>query len=99
MHIEYPGEVTNNQAEYMTLIAGLRAIIFDCASLGIPADELALEVRSDSQLLVNQVTGRWKIKNAELRRLHAIVCDLLGSFARWNVIWHPRSESVRILGH
>ena len=98
-NVEYPDKKTNNQAEYLTLIAGLRAILFDCESLDLPIEELAVEVRSDSQLLVNQLTGRWKVKNQELKRLHGIAGELLASFDRWKLIWHPRSESVRILGH
>lgn len=97
--IEYPGQTTNNQAEYQTMIAGLRAIIFDCEALDIRPGETSVEVRSDSQLLVNQVNGDWKIKNPGLRTLHATASALLGRFAGWDLIWHPRSESVRILGH
>jgi ribonuclease HI len=97
--ILYPGKTTNNQAEYMTLIAGLRSILFDCQALGLSSREVSVEVRSDSQLVVNQVNGRWKIKNAELRKLQIDATKLLGQFAKWELGWHPRSESVRILGH
>ena len=97
--ISYPGKTTNNQAEYMTLIAGLRSILFDCRALGIDPLETTLEVFSDSQLVVNQVNGRWKMKNAELRKLQAEATKLLGQCRSWELSWHPRSESVRILGH
>lgn len=98
-HVAFPGKTTNNQAEYQTLVAGLRAIIFDCQALAIPPGDLRIEIWSDSQLVVNQVNGKWKIKNAGLRKLQSEVLANLESFAKWTLIWHPRSESVRILGH
>jgi probable phosphoglycerate mutase len=97
--ITYPGLTTNNQAEYQTMIGGLRAILFDCETLGIPPKTIGVDVRSDSQLLVNQVNGTWKIKHPGLRELHAEATNLLARFRRWELIWHPRAESVRILGH
>ncbi len=98
-HIEFPGTTTNNQAEYMTMIAGLRAIIFDCQALGMGPESLSVEVRSDSQLVVNQLNGKWKIKNQGMRRLHGESAELLDRFKRWTLTWHSRKESVRILGH
>jgi ribonuclease HI len=55
------GIATNNVAEYSALIAGLRA----AAELGV--DEL--EVVSDSELMVRQMTGVYKVKNEALREL------------------------------
>ncbi|HLT18985.1 MAG TPA: ribonuclease HI family protein [Thermomicrobiales bacterium] len=97
--VSYPGLTTNNQAEYQSLIAGLRAVLFDCAALGLDPADLSIEVRTDSQLVVNQLNGRWKIKNAQLRELHDAARELLQHFKRWRLAWHPRTESVRILGH
>jgi ribonuclease HI len=97
--VSFPGVTTNNQAEYQSLIAGLRAVLFDCESLGLDPSTLAIEVRSDSQLVVNQLNGAWKLKNAGMRELHATTIELLQHFKRWSVVWHRRSESVRILGH
>jgi ribonuclease HI len=55
------GVATNNQAEYRALLAGLEA----ASRSGV--DEL--EVVSDSELLVKQMTGEYRIKNAALREL------------------------------
>jgi ribonuclease HI len=55
------GVATNNVAEYSGLIAGLRRAI----ELGIPA----LEVVSDSELMVKQMRGEYRVKNAALRGL------------------------------
>ena len=60
----YLGVTTNNVAEYSGLVAGLRAAV------EIDPDA-AIEVRMDSRLVVEQMSGRWKIKHEELRRLAA----------------------------
>ena len=96
--LEFPGLVTNNQAEYRSLIAGLQAAITALGGEAAACDH-TLEVRSDSQLLVEQLHGRWKVRNADLRPLHAEALQLMKAFRSWNMLWHPRTESVRILCH
>ncbi len=66
------GTVTNNVAEYEALLAGLRvATAAGCAQL---------EVRSDSELLVRQMTGAYKVKNAGLKPLFSSACGLVATF-------------------
>jgi ribonuclease HI len=60
-HGEAIGVATNNVAEYRALVAGLRKAV------ELRIDEL--EVVSDSELLVKQMRGEYKIKNAALREL------------------------------
>jgi ribonuclease HI len=60
-HGERIGVATNNVAEYRALIAGLQK------ALEVGVDEV--DVVSDSQLLVRQMTGEYKVKNEALRRL------------------------------
>ena len=57
------GNATNNVAEYRALIAGLEA----AADQGVPA----LEVVMDSELVVRQMTGQYRVKNEGLKPLHA----------------------------
>lgn len=97
--ITLPGLTTNNQAEYQALIGALRAVLYDCHALGLDPADLRINVLSDSQLIVNQVNGDWKVKNAQLGKLRAVALALLQHFKQWSLSWHPRSESVRILGH
>jgi probable phosphoglycerate mutase len=68
------GTATNNVAEYRGLIAGLEK----AAELGV--DEL--EVVSDSELLVRQMTGEYKVKNEALRELNEEASDLERSFGK-----------------
>jgi ribonuclease HI len=62
------GTATNNVAEYRALVEGLR----QAAELGV--DEL--EVVSDSELLVRQMKGEYKVKNETLRALHDEASEL-----------------------
>jgi len=59
----YLGHVTNNVAEYRALIAGLEAAVGHGPEL--------LEVRMDSELVIRQMTGQYRVKNAGLKPLNA----------------------------
>jgi len=88
--------VTNNQAEYMTLIAALERLL---GLLGERARSVRLVVRGDSQLVIRQLLGQWKVRNAELAPLHQRALMLLRRFGSHELVWQPRSESVKVLGH
>ena len=94
--LDYPGLVTNNQAEYRTLIAALETLQ---RHLGTAAPATAVAVNGDSQLVVNQVNGTWKVRHPDLQPLHARAVALLRDFGRAEVVWHRRAASVRVLGH
>ena len=64
-HKERIGKATNNQAEYCALIKAL-----ELASRYRPAEVVCT---SDSELLIKQVQGEYKIRNTELQRLHAML--------------------------
>lgn len=66
------GKATNNQAEYQALIDGLKAVE------DWKPDRL--DVFLDSKLVVEQVNGRWKVKEPELKQLHAQATELLKQF-------------------
>ena len=88
--------VTNNQAEYRTLIAALEDLI---ERLGPDAGNADLTVRGDSKLVIEQVAGRWKVKNVELKSLCQRAGDLIAVFGRTDLVWQPRAKSVGALGH
>lgn len=93
---EYGMQVTNNVAEYRTLIAALSWL---AETLGERSREAVVEVRGDSQLVIFQVTGRWKIKKPHLGALASDVRMLMMRFKSVSLDWHPRIMSVRRLGH
>jgi ribonuclease HI len=80
------GETTNNVAEYTAAILGLER----AAALG--ARDVLL--RSDSQLLVNQLTGRYRVKTAHLQPLHRRVRELAAGFDRVRFEHVPRERNV-----
>jgi ribonuclease HI len=88
--------VTNNQAEYLTLIHGLERVALERAGA---LKDTSVIVRGDSQLVINQVLGRWKINNAGLLPLALRARTLIANFGKTELLWHARQNSVRTLGH
>lgn len=93
---DYVGRITNNQAEYMTLIRSLRWL---ADSLGSNAAKKSVEVWGDSQLVINQLSGVWKVRNEGLRPLVQEAHNELARFGKTQLRWHPRAFSVARLGH
>jgi ribonuclease HI len=81
----YVGTATNNRAEYLALIDGLRKVA--------EWKPDALEVYMDSQLVVEQVSGRYKVRHADLQPLHRQALGLLRGFPRVNVSHVPRERN------
>jgi ribonuclease HI len=77
------GRATNNVAEYRALLLGIQL----AAELG--AGEL--ELVGDSELIVRQVEGRYKVKDATMKELHGQVKAALAPFDGWS-IRHVRRE-------
>jgi len=77
------GEATNNVAEYRALLYGIEL----AERLGAGAVELI----GDSELIVRQVEGRYKVKDSGLRELHGQVREALKAFDEWS-IRHVRRE-------
>ncbi|PRX44164.1 putative phosphoglycerate mutase [Prauserella shujinwangii] len=80
------GVATNNVAEYRGLVAGLEA----AAEVGAST----VDVRMDSKLVVEQMSGRWKIKNAVLQPLALRARDLAAGFDRVRYEWIPRADNA-----
>lgn len=71
---EYLGSnVTNNQAEYHGLIAGLNLVI----DLNLAVNGNMISIEGDSKLVISQVSGLWKVKNDDLRQLYHTALSLL----------------------
>jgi ribonuclease HI len=81
----YIGTATNNRAEYLALIEGLRKVAEWRPD--------RLEVYLDAQLVVEQVAGRYKVRNADLQPLHQQAVQLLKSFPRVTVSHVPRERN------
>ena len=81
----FVGTATNNKAEYLALIDGLRKVA--------EWRPERLEVYMDSQLVVEQVAGRYKVRNADLQPLHRQAMDLLRAFPGATVSYVPRERN------
>jgi ribonuclease HI len=79
------GRATNNQAEYRGAIAALEA------ALGLGAEEV--ELRMDSELVVRQLSGRYKVRNPGLIPLHKRILDLRSRFRRVAISHVPRAAN------
>lgn len=93
------GYGTNNQAEYQALIAGLEAVLLWAVKSGHDPRVTRVELRGDSQLVLNQLSGEWKVKDPDLRRLHSRARSLIDQFGRVEFVHQPRAITVRALGH
>lgn len=80
------GVATNNVAEYEALVWGLRTAL----DHGVAR----IEVRADSELVVRQVNGHYKVKNAGLVPLHRTACELLKRFGSTRVVHVRRDENA-----
>ena len=80
------GTATNNVAEYRGLIAGLE----EAAKVG--ASEV--DVMMDSKLVVEQMSGRWKVKHPDLAALHDQARALARGLDRISYTWIPRSKNA-----
>ena len=84
-HKQQIGITTNNVAEYRGLIAGLE----EARRLG--ADEVL--VRMDSKLVVEQMSGRWKVKHPAMAELHQQARALASTFDAVGFTWIPRERN------
>ena len=79
------GEATNNQAEYQALLAGLE--------LAISAEVHELRVFMDSELIVKQMKGEYRVKNSDLKPLFAQALGLTNKFTTISFHHIPREKN------
>ena len=79
---QYLGEVTNNQAEYEALILGLEAL----QELGAKGKDIL--VRMDSELIIQQMKGNYKVKNEGLKPLYQRSQALVSSIGETVMFTH-----------
>ena len=84
---EYLGRCTNNAAEYRALVMGLQMAVENGCN--------DLDIFLDSELIVRQLTGRYKVKNATLKPLFGQAQQLLQRFTNFSVTHVPRAKNQR----
>ena len=81
----YLGETTNNVAEYQALLLGLE----EARKLGVQK----LRIFADSELMVKQLTGRYRVKSPHLIPLWQAAVNALKKFETWAIAHVPREEN------
>ncbi len=82
---QYIGEATNNVAEYKAVVAGLERAV----ELGVGS----IEVRADSELMIKQLLGRYRVKAPHIMPLFERARALLGRFASHRLTHVPREQN------
>ncbi|HEX8751881.1 MAG TPA: ribonuclease HI family protein [Solirubrobacterales bacterium] len=85
-HGERIGRATNNVAEYRALLRGIE--------LAAAHGATELELVGDSELVVRQVEGRYKVKDPTMQELHAEVKRSLAPFGVWSIRHVRRAENA-----
>lgn len=88
---KFIGEATNNEAEYQAAIFALKKIKHLIG--GEKSEKTELEIKSDSELLVRQINGQYKIKEKDLTPLFIEIWNLKQDFARVKFVQIPREEN------
>jgi ribonuclease HI len=99
VRLQFGDRVTNNEAEYDTLIAALEAALSRLSENKADAAGASLEVWGDSQLVIYQVNGEWACNEARLKVRRDRARALMNQFGSWQLRYHERGKSVRLLGH
>jgi ribonuclease HI len=82
----YNGKATNNAAEYKAVIGALEFV------LGMVERDKDIELYSDSQIVVRQLKGDYKVREAGLKELHGKALALLSSFKSYKLFNVPRED-------
>jgi len=99
VRLDFGRQMTSNEAEYEALISGLQGLIERIELADQAPGDFTVEVRGDSNLVLNQVQGVWKAKDDRMWLLRNQARELLARFKAHRLILQGREESVRVLGH
>jgi quercetin dioxygenase-like cupin family protein/ribonuclease HI len=95
---EFGPNYTVAQAEYETLLAGLQYIIERLTVTSRAPIQAALDIKTDSDSLVNQLEGHFKVKDSGLKASYTQAMELLDQFGAWQIEWQSTEETVKALG-
>lgn len=84
---QFLGKATNNQAEYAAVILGLKK--------ALEFNPTEIQIFLDSKLVAEQLAGRWKIKDLELKKFAEKAHALLAQFQKWEIAYIPRAQNKK----
>ncbi len=82
---EFIGNATNNEAEYGALIRGLEE--------SLKLDIMDIDIFADSELVVKQINGKYKVKNERMQKLYSKAISLFANFNSWSLAHIPREKN------
>jgi Ribonuclease HI len=80
------GKKTNNEAEYLALMKGVE--------ICVESNILNISIFSDSELVVKQINGDYKVKNDRMSKLHKRTHELLSELKSWKLVHVLRDKNV-----
>ena len=89
----YGNNLTNNEAEYMALINGVEKV------LELYGENIKLSIKGDSQLVVNQINGAYRVKSQNMVPLYNKIMKILGNISEYKIEFWRRANSEREFGH
>ena len=99
VRLDFGRQMTNNEAEYEALIVALEGLVERVQAAGLSPEELTVQIRGDSALVIRQVEGTWKARDERMRMRRNRVRGLLAAFKTCRLVLQRREETVRVLGH
>ncbi len=97
---------TNNEAEYETLLEALTGAVENTNGIGSTPDDFDLVIKGDSKIVLNQIRKvlglpgeQWKCNEPRLAAYRDEAAKLIRRFQSVDLVWQPREDSVRVLGH
>lgn len=85
---------TANQSEYVAIINALDQVL----ERGLNGEQI--HIHSDSKVMVNQVNGKWRVRDETLRNLYGQVHERLSTISSpVHIQWTPREEIYKVVGH
>ncbi len=97
--VRFADDMTNNEAEYATLMHALDDVQGRIERAARLPEEFSIEVRGDSALVLKHVSGEWKAQDERMRLMRDSVRRSLRRFKANRLTLQPREESVKLLGH
>lgn len=86
----YMGIATNNEAEYLAVEKALETLLLSHKN----TSGIEVQVRTDSQLVVKQLSNEWKIKNARLKAYYQNIKELEVKIKNVNYVYIPRAQNI-----
>lgn len=96
---DFSSQMTNNEAEYQALAAGMEHLLRILAGSKADPAQCDVQVRGDSLLVILQLSGRWKARDARMQARRDGILALARSFKSVTYTHQARSRSYALFGH